>query len=230
MSSRRVLAAAFVAACAAVASATTLKRLTFTQVVAGSREVVVGTVRAQRPVAAEGAERDTNRIYTRVEFERLDVWHGAVRSATVTYAFAGGELDGRRQRVPGMPAFRDGARYVLCANPDDDTVCPTVGWGQGVYELRRDATDGVERVHDATGHAVYGFDAGLPVLRPTRERPRALTADELQVEVVRAVEAARRAAEERAAAERAAEEARAQEAQQPGGSGDAKSGDGGEVR
>ncbi len=199
---------------AGVASATTIRRMTLDDVTEAASEIVVGTVRSTVCVAG-GGERDL--IFTDVEFDGLDVWKGGAPGAKITYRFAGGSLNGRTLIVPGMPGYEVGHRYVLFANAAEDWICPTVGWWQGRYELRRDEATGAELLHDSDGHPVYGFAAGTPLLLPTKEHPRALTQTEFQVHVVRALEAAERRAEK----ERAAEEAKERAAEEKSASDDA---------
>jgi len=173
---------------AGVAVATTLKRLSLDEVAHGSREIVVGTV--QKTVAVAGDD-ERNLIFTDVEFGQLAIWKGSVSDSTVTYRFTGGTIGRRTLTVVGVPRFEVGKRYVLFANPDADEICPTVGWMQGRYVVRKDTKSTTERVYDSDGHAVYGFVAGAPLLKPTKDRPRALTLVEFQVEVLRAIEVAR---------------------------------------
>ncbi len=178
---------------AASATATTLRRLTLEQVVEGSSEIMVATVTRTTAVADDGPRE---LIFTNVELGSLDVWSGEIADATVSYRFAGGTVGGRTLHVPGVPKLVPGTRYVLFLDAEADWLCPTVGWIQGCYELRRDAKTGVTYVRDSGGRLVYGFAAGLPVLKPSTKRPRALTEVEFQVEVTRSLEAiARRAAE-----------------------------------
>ena len=76
-----------------------------------------------------------------------------------------------------MPKYEVGKRYVLFANAKDDWICPTVGWWQGRYEVRRDPATGTDLVHDSDGKPVYGFSGGAPLLRPRRkgDQPLKLT-------------------------------------------------------
>jgi len=192
---RRILWGAALALLVTTAAfATTLRRLVLADIVERSREIVVGTVRSTRCVAESGGR---NLIFTDVEFEQLEPWKGTFPASTRTYRFAGGTLNGRTVVVPGVPRFAVGARYVLFADAAGDGLCATVGWGQGRYELRRDPRTGALVVHDADGRPVHGFAAGLPVLAPTPDRPRPLTVEELQVEVLRALEAAAARARQR---------------------------------
>ncbi len=60
-------------------------------------------------------------------------------------------------RVCCAPSFDRGGRYVLFLLPTYKTY-PTVGLGQGVFQLIRDA-QGVERIHQYGSHPVSGFSA-----------------------------------------------------------------------
>ena len=179
---------------AGVAAATTLKRLTLEQVADRAREIVVATVEEKTAVP----EEETGRIYTDVRFGSLETWKGTVKGSSITYRFAGGTIGKRRVFVPGVPAYKVGTRHVLFANPDDDTLCATVGWIQGSFRLHKWANEDIERVYDAHGHPVYGFSGGIPVLKPSEDRPRPLNLVEFQVEVTRALEKAERERRQRA--------------------------------
>jgi hypothetical protein len=180
---------------ASAAWATTLKRVTLDDLAERSREIVVGTVQATEHVPGED-ERAF--VFTEVTLGKLDVWSGAVAGSTARYRFVGGTRGERTLTVPGVPKLAKGARVVLFVDGDDD-LCPLVGWTQGCFRVVVDERTGNETVTTADGHAVYGFDSGLPVREPTKERPRPLSLVELKVEVVRALDAAE--ARRRAAAE-----------------------------
>ncbi len=210
MQSRTIRAALLAVLLAGTATATTLKRFSLEQVADASREIVVAT--ARRTTVVRGGE-PRNLIFTEVEFGTLDVWKGSVSGSTVTYRFAGGKIGERTLLVPGVPKFDVGKRYALFVDPDGDALCPTIGWVQGCYQVRKDEKTSVEYVYDADGHAVYGFTDGAPVLKRTKRLKRPLTLVEFQVEVIRALEAAELHARERA--EKAAQRADGDPAEEP---------------
>lgn len=96
--------------------------------------IFVGTVVA---VESHWAGADRQAIETRVTFAALDWVHGPPEP-TVTLRFAGGEIDGLREEVAGVPRFAVGERRVIFAR-EGRYVSPIVGFDQGVYRVVEDS-------------------------------------------------------------------------------------------
>ncbi len=60
--------------------------------------------------------------------------------ADVELVYSGGEVDGIRQRVDGMPALAVGERYIVLLEPEQTPplVSPFVGFNQGLYRVLGD--------------------------------------------------------------------------------------------
>ncbi len=154
---------------ASTALATSIKRLSLTEVVHQADEIFVGTVRDQRTLSGD---RERELILTEVTFEDLDVFKGDVRTATLRYRFAGGTLGARTLSVAGMPRFENGKRYVLFTNAEEDWICPAVGWWQGRYTVEYEDGTGQEILCDSDGRPVYRFASGAPLTNPARKGDR----------------------------------------------------------
>lgn len=142
------------------AGATLLRALTLEEVAADSVRIVIATARST--VAERGED---GLIRTRVTFDRLTGLKGGDPGPALALTFAGGRVGRRFVRVPGMPEYRLGERYVLFVAEDRDPLCPVVGWTQGTYRLAPDPATGAESVFDAAGRPVYGFEEGRPLHR-----------------------------------------------------------------
>ena len=78
----------------------------------------------------------------------------------------GGEMDGQRVYVQGMPKFEVGDDVVLFLNRETSSVMgPTVGLWQGVFYLGHDKTTGQELVLDHQRRPVLGLAADNGVMR-----------------------------------------------------------------
>ncbi len=114
------------AACAAVG--TTVVRRTFDDVCARAEFIFSGkvtTVESRR-------DGETGAIHTFVTFDSLEWVHGA-GGETFTLRILGGEVDGEKLEVGGMPRFTVGERYVAFVRGNGRVVCPLVGWRQGCF-------------------------------------------------------------------------------------------------
>lgn len=181
------LAVALVAASSALA--TTIRRLSLTEVVHQADEIFVGTVQDRRFLSGDP---ETQVILTEVTFAKLRVLKGDVRTSTLRYRFAGGTLGDRTLSVSGMPKFEDGKRYVLFANATDDWICPAVGWSQGRYTVKTEKSTGQDILCDSDGRPVYLFVNGAPRTKPRREGDRPMRLSTFLKRVSHLVERAKR--------------------------------------
>ena len=115
------------------AAATVITAMDFDAQCTAAERVFVGTVRtavSQRVAAAP------QYYETVVTFAVDEVVAGAVPSEVVL-RFAGGEMDGVRQSIDGMPELTTGERYVVLADADHDPplLSPVVGFNQGLYRV-----------------------------------------------------------------------------------------------
>jgi len=92
--------------------------------------VFVGTVSDVRSRWVDQANSD---IETLVTFSDLDPLFG-VEQTTVTLRFAGGEVDGRREEIAGIPRFQVGERAILFARRGR-WLNPIVGFQQGCFRV-----------------------------------------------------------------------------------------------
>ena len=141
-----------------VPHATTVERMTFSEVVRGAAVIAAGTVSTVDTVW----DPDQERPFTEVTFEDedLEVLKGEVGQRPLTLRFLGGKTPGGLVlRVSGMPRFEVGQKAVVfSSSPDGAAICPLVGWWQGLYRIVHDAKRDVLTVADHAGRPVAGFD------------------------------------------------------------------------
>ena len=85
---------------------------------------------------------DRDGIFTQTRFEVLEVVKGQA-GAEIVLVLPGGQWEGRRMTVPGMPQFLPGEETVLFLSEPDDFGSPwPVGLGQGCYGVQMNEGEG----------------------------------------------------------------------------------------
>jgi hypothetical protein len=129
------------------------------------------TVTSSAPYWVSPAGRSA--IHTRVTFQVNRAIKGA-SSSTLVLSFPGGELNGVGLKVPGMPQFSPGERYILFSySPDKKMVSPVLGFDQGALRVIRDNESNVDRVYRYWGEPVsesHSFTSRIPVTPKTATR------------------------------------------------------------
>jgi hypothetical protein len=114
-------------------AATTVEGMATSAQAATADRIFVGTVTTiiSRPKATAPKYFETV-----VEFSVEDTVAGNV-PATVEITLSGGEVDGVRQRVDGMPELAVGERYVVLLEADQEPplASPLIGFNQGLYRV-----------------------------------------------------------------------------------------------
>ena len=153
--------------CVSLAQATTVKRMTFSEVIRAADVIVAAKV-----VAIDSVwDAERGMPYTEVVFVVNRPLRGEIGiGQELRLGFQGGTApNGLTLTVSCMPAFRLHQQVVLfsAGGIDDRRACPLVGWWQGLYRLRpggdglsvADNVGGHElAVTDHTGRAVVGID------------------------------------------------------------------------
>lgn len=100
----------------------------------------------------------------------------------MTVRMVGGEMNGQRVYVQGMPQFQVGDGVVLFLNRDTASVMgPTVGLWQGVFYLGRDKATGQEFILDHQRRPVMGLASDNSLMRGA-ELPPDVSIKSLSVE------------------------------------------------
>jgi len=132
--------------------------------------IFVGTVASTQ---SRWSDPQRQAIETVVTFADL-TWLRGGPQATVELRFGGGELEGLRESVAGVPQFTVGERRVIFAHAGH-YVSPLVGFSQGQFRVV-DGADGPV-VLDADGKAVTGVGGAALQRGAVEDRPAALPLD-----------------------------------------------------
>lgn len=130
------------------AGATVVVARSFRDVCADAEIVFVGTVES---VESGWADAQRQAIETVVTYAVETVLRGDAVDR-VALRFAGGQVDGRRSEVVGLPAFAAGDRVIVFAR-GGRAVSPIVGFNQGLFRVRE----------TAAGPVVVAADGRSPV-------------------------------------------------------------------
>lgn len=118
------------AALPAALRATTVVAKSFAQLCEEADLIFVGTV---DEVRSEWADRAAMSIETVVRFSEVVPVRGTAADG-LELRFAGGEVDGLREEIAGVPRFSVGRRVVLFARRGVH-VSPLVGFHQGYFQI-----------------------------------------------------------------------------------------------
>jgi hypothetical protein len=144
------------------AFATTVVARSFAELCVEADTIFVGTVDDVRSQRVEGSGGS---IETLVRFSRLEVLAGVPR-AEITLRFSGGEVDGVREEVIGVPRFARGERVVLFVR-DRPAVSPVVGFHQGDFRVLAGASGEIVLPGDGAtlpaGDGGGGAAGGMPL-------------------------------------------------------------------
>jgi hypothetical protein len=116
------------------ASASTVVPLSVAELAGRSQQIFHGVC-----VAAE-ASMTNGEVSTHLRFVVAEHLKGVAPADTLSISLPGGELDGIRYQISGMPSFRPGQEVVLFLTDTDNAgrVWP-VGLAQGGFHVRRSA-------------------------------------------------------------------------------------------
>lgn len=148
---------------------------TFQQLVAEAELIVVGTV-----ARVDGARNPDGLIVSDVTLTILTVAK-ALRPTppSVVVRMLGGEIGDTSLMVPGAPRFRPGQTVLLFIRGNLQEMFPFVGVQQGVFSVRRDAVQGIERVFDWQGRPVVGLSGPAVTGDATAPESAAMPLDDL---------------------------------------------------
>ena len=126
--------------------AATFAEKNLTQLVAEAEQIFVGTVSAlQSRKLASGA------IVTDVKFSDLQLLKGSSQGADIVLLVLGGEVDGLRLEIPGLPQFQPGVRYLVFSRGNGKDMFPVVGGPGGLFQIQPGAATGSSIVLGSSG-------------------------------------------------------------------------------
>lgn len=166
------------AACAGLASGTTLARMSVAQMIRAATLIV----RAR--CISSSARWEHGEIWTLTAFAVTDTWKGSAVDE-ITVRTLGGSLGNVASRVSGVPEFRSGEEVVLFLEPSAAGGLTIVSWQQGTFRVRRDARTGRDRATQDVSAPLFGGGSSSPVALLSRDE----TLDGLRREVEAASQA-----------------------------------------
>lgn len=134
-------------------AATTIVAKSFSEVCREADKIFVGTV---AEVASQWKDRGRMQIETLVRFTHVTPVDGT-GGDDLTLHFGGGEMEGIREEIAGIPQFEPDQRVVVFAR-NGMSISPIVGFRQGLFHVVEDKRGPV--VTDADHRPVTGIENG----------------------------------------------------------------------
>ncbi|MBI2959080.1 MAG: hypothetical protein HYY28_02100 [Betaproteobacteria bacterium] len=114
----------------AQARAATFAEKTFAQLVTEAEQIFVGTV-----TSLQSRRLPSGAIVTDVRFSEPQVIKGDAAVADLALLVLGGEVDGARLEIPGLPRFQRDARYLVFSQGNGKSIFPVVGGPTGFFRI-----------------------------------------------------------------------------------------------
>lgn len=127
----------------------------FAALAAEADQVVIGTA-----VAINARRTGVREIVTDYHFTNLEIVKGTVLTTSLTLTMLGGAIGTDTLTVAGAPTFQKGVRYLVFIAGNGTVMFPLVGGQQGIFQIRKEGTTGISRVHDYAGRAVSRLPRG----------------------------------------------------------------------
>ena len=148
--------------CGAPLAASSVRDISFDTLSRSAKRVVSGEI--VRVVSEYG---DNGYIYTDVTMMVRDAAPRSLEGRPYTFRTIGGEVDGRKLFIQGMPRFEVGQQVALFLHDTPQTALgPTVGLWQGIFFVDRDAATGQPVMLDANRRPVLGLEGEKLVRGP----------------------------------------------------------------
>jgi hypothetical protein len=123
------------------AQATSVRRMTLTEIRDLSESVVLGAVvGSETRLGANG-----KMVWTDYRVDVQKTLLGRDRGTAITVSIAGGRYGNIDIGVAGAPELEIGETYVLFLQQDRPYAVPMVGWGQGLFRVREASVAGKSR-------------------------------------------------------------------------------------
>ena len=138
-----------------IAGAVSFEPRDFDALAAEADQVVIGTA-----VATISRRTGTREIVTDYRFNNLEIVKGTMLTTSLTLTMLGGTVGTDTLTVAGAPTFQKGVRYLVFIAGNGTVMFPLVGGQQGIFQIRKEGTTGISRVHDYAGRAVSRLPRG----------------------------------------------------------------------
>ena len=146
--------------CAAPLAASSVREVPFDALSRTATRVVGGEI-----IGVVSEVDENGYIYSNVTLLVENAAPRSLEGRPYTFRSMGGEVDGRRMFIQGMPTFEVGQQVALFLHDSPGTALgPTVGLWQGVFFVSRDKASGKQVMLDSAGRTLLGLE-GAKLLR-----------------------------------------------------------------
>ncbi|MBI4294126.1 MAG: hypothetical protein HY661_21825 [Betaproteobacteria bacterium] len=115
------------------AQAATFAEKNFAQLVAEADQIFIGTVQS-----LQSRKLPSGAIVTDVRFSAPQVIKGDHTGADIVLLVLGGEVEGARLEIPGLPQFQRETRYLVFSQGNTKSMFPVVGGPAGFFQITAD--------------------------------------------------------------------------------------------
>lgn len=133
------------------ARAATFAEKNLTQLVTEAEKIFVGTASS-----LQSRKLPNGAIVTDIGFSDLQVIKGDSQGADIVLLVLGGEVDGVRLEIPGLPQFQRGTRYLVFSRGNGKDMFPVVGGPAGLFQIM---------AGPAGGSSIALTSSGMPLAR-----------------------------------------------------------------
>jgi hypothetical protein len=135
-----------------------VQRLSLTEVRERADGIIVVHVSSESTRVGDGAKM----VWTDYQVQVNETLAGDPSEGTRTISFAGGYAKGLEVGIADVPRLQVGKRYVLFLLPEGRPwATPTIGWGQGIFELITDPSAAVESLVSYDGEPLELTASGI---------------------------------------------------------------------
>jgi hypothetical protein len=135
--------------------ATTLQQKSFEDLVVEADMIAIGQVSK----VESHPTGDLRYVYTYATLGQLELLKGIYRDPEITLRMDGGMLDDTTFLViPGIPEFYEGEKVVIFVRGNGESICPLVGWEQGMLRVARDEKTGQEMLLTSQGMRIQKIE------------------------------------------------------------------------
>ena len=170
---RRLIILALAAGCLTYASASTLQRLSLTDMIQKSTAIVRGTIQPGTSASLRG-----QLIYTHYQISVTTSFKGAT-SKSIDVAIPGGTLNGLQQPVAGSPILKPGQDYVFFLWTSRSGMTQIIGLSQGLFNITTNAQGQTIISRGAAGTPMVD-ESGQPVTDSGLQLPLSQLANKIQ--------------------------------------------------
>jgi hypothetical protein len=170
---RRLILLAVAVSCLTSLPASTLQRLSLTDMIQKSTMIVRGTIQPGTSVALRGPM-----IYTHYQLAVTMAFKGTPGSS-IDVAVPGGALNGMQQPVAGAPTLTRGQDYVFFLWTSKSGLTQVIGLSQGLFSVTTNA-QGQAMVSRSAASATMLDSSGQPVADSNLQMPLAQLIGKIQ--------------------------------------------------